>query len=156
MLEIAIPGRETLRLGHLVLDYNGTIAFDGALLPGVADTLRRLSGKMEIHVVTADTFGHAAEMIKDLPCRLHVLPPGNQGAAKMEYVQVLGPSLCACIGNGRNDRVMLANAALGIAVIQGEGAAVESVMTAKVACTDILSALELLLHPQRLVATLRD
>ena len=33
MLNIEIPGREPLALCHLVLDYNGTIAVDGKLLP---------------------------------------------------------------------------------------------------------------------------
>ncbi len=35
MLEIDIPGKSTLKLSHLVLDYNGTVACDGHLLPGV-------------------------------------------------------------------------------------------------------------------------
>ena len=67
----------------------------------------------------------------------------------------LGAERTACIGNGRNDRAMLEKAGLGILVIQEEGAAVESLLAADVACRDILAALQLLLHPLRLVATLR-
>ncbi len=59
------------------------------------------------------------------------------------------------IGNGRNDRLMLAAAALGIVIIGEEGAAVQTVLASRVACHDILSALDLLRQPQRLVATLR-
>ena len=36
MLTISIPGGATLDIEHLVLDYNGTLAVDGVLLPGVA------------------------------------------------------------------------------------------------------------------------
>jgi soluble P-type ATPase len=44
---------------------------------------------------------------------------------------------------------------LSIAVVQGEGAAVESLMAASVVAPDIQTALGLLLEPARLVATLR-
>ena len=35
MIDISIPGFGPLRLECLVLDYNGTLACDGELLPGV-------------------------------------------------------------------------------------------------------------------------
>jgi soluble P-type ATPase len=50
---------------------------------------------------------------------------------------------------------MLRSAALGITVLGGEGAARETLGACSVVCRDILSALDLLLHPKRLVATLR-
>ena len=34
MIIIEIPGREPLRIDHVVLDYNGTVAVDGLLLKG--------------------------------------------------------------------------------------------------------------------------
>jgi hypothetical protein len=46
-------------------------------------------------------------------------------------------------------------AALGIAVVLGEGAAVEALLAADVAAPSIIAALELLTDPLRLVATLR-
>ena len=39
MIKIDIPDFGRLRLAHLVLDYNGTLAFDGHLLSEVADLL---------------------------------------------------------------------------------------------------------------------
>jgi soluble P-type ATPase len=60
------------------------------------------------------------------------------------------------MGNGRNDRLMLKASALGIVVLQGEGAAFETIASADVLCTDILSALSLLSNPLRLIATLRS
>lgn len=155
MIEIAIPGRADLRLSHLVLDYNGTVAWDGELIRGVSERIIDLSKDLSVHVVTADTFGGVKERLEGLPLTVHVLPPGRQSEAKLEYVRGLGPDGCAAVGNGGNDRLMLEEAALGIAVVEGEGAAVETLLAADVAAPDILSALELLLNPLRLRATLR-
>lgn len=155
MIAIPIPGGETLRLEHLVTDYNGTLARDGALLPGVAEALTLLSATLTVHVVTADTFGSVRQALTDVPCRLAVLPPGAQDQAKQAYCAALGVQGCVCIGNGRNDRLMLKAAALGMAVVQGEGAAVETLFAADLVAPDILTALGLLLNPERLTATLR-
>ena len=155
MLEIAIPGAETLRLEHLVADFNGTLALDGALLPGAAEALGRLAGILALHVLTADTFGKAREVLAGIPCKIAILPEGGQDIAKLRYVEALGAARCVCVGNGRNDRLLLAAAGLAITVMQGEGAAVGTLLAADVAAPDITAALGLLLHPRRLVATLR-
>jgi P-type E1-E2 ATPase len=156
MKSLSIPGFGNLNLEHLVLDYNGTLAVDGQLLPGVKTVLNTLSRDLTIHVVTADTFGKAAEGLEQVDCRLRVLPAGQQDQAKVDFVNQLGAKRTASIGNGRNDRLMLAAAALGIAVILGEGASTLSLHAADIVCTDIVSALELLNHPLRLTATLRS
>jgi soluble P-type ATPase len=59
------------------------------------------------------------------------------------------------VGNGANDVDMLAEAALGIAVLGSEGLAVPALIAADVLAASIDEALELLLNPKRLVATLR-
>ena len=51
--------------------------------------------------------------------------------------------------------MMLAAAALGIAVCGAEGAAAETLQVADVVVIRIVDALDLLLHPKRLMATLR-
>jgi soluble P-type ATPase len=156
MLEIVIPGYRTLRLEHLVLDYNGTLACDGELLDGVRGRLDALAGTLQIHILTADTFGKARVQLVDTPCHLSILTGGDQDRGKLEYIQRLGPETTVCVGNGRNDRLMLQEAGLSIAVIQAEGTAAQTVMVADVLSLDILAALDLLAHPQRLVATLRS
>lgn len=155
MLSVQIPGFGALTLEHLVLDYNGTLAVDGLLLPGVKDALNNLAAQLAIHVVTADTFGKAADGLYGVDCRLTVLEAGRQDQAKVNFVNRLGTDRTASIGNGRNDALMLAASALGIAVILGEGASMVSLNAADIVCTDIVSALELLVHPLRLTATLR-
>lgn len=156
MLEIAIPGYKNLALAHLVLDYNGTIAQDGDLISGVGERLAALSKDLEVHVLTADTFGTVKEQLAQTECRLSVIPKGDQAQAKRAYVRDLGNEHCACVGNGRNDSLMLKESVLGIAVMQAEGAAAEAVMAADVAVSSILDALDLLLQPLRLTATLRS
>jgi soluble P-type ATPase len=156
MLEIDIPGYRALRLAHLVLDYNGTLACDGELLDGVRDRLNVLAGTLHIHILTADTFGKARDQLAGIPCKLSIVPVKDQDRLKLEYVQRLGPETTVCVGNGRNDRRMLQEAGLGIAVVQTEGVAVQTALAADVLSPGILTALDLLIHPLRLVATLRS
>jgi soluble P-type ATPase len=155
MVTVAIPGQQALRLEHLVLDFNGTLACDGALLDGAAELLKQLAQQLRIHVVTGDTFGRARAELAGLPCDIVILDPADQARAKRDYVLRLGPDSVACIGNGRNDRGMMEVAALGIAVIQAEGASPATVFEADVVARDVREALQLLLNPLRLAATLR-
>ncbi len=156
MISVDIPGYRSLQLTHLVMDYTGTLAVDGEIEPGVARALETLSPQLSIHVVTADTFGLAAKRLADCPVQLSVLTPGDQDLAKRNYVDDLGAENTVAIGNGRNDRRMIAHAGLGIAVILDEGAAFETLAAADVVCRGILPALDLLTHPLRLKATLRS
>lgn len=57
MIEIGIPDFGRLHLARLILDYNGSLAFDRRLLSGVADLLGLLAEHLQIHIITADTFG---------------------------------------------------------------------------------------------------
>jgi soluble P-type ATPase len=156
MITVRVPGlEETLDLRHLVLDFNGTLALDGKLKPGVADLLRELAGDVQLHIVTAGTFGGVENEIQSIPCALKILSGADHCGQKDRYVEELGAESTVCIGNGRNDQAMLKRAKLGILVIQEEGAATESVLASDVVCRDIVEALQLLRHPQRLTATLR-
>jgi P-type E1-E2 ATPase len=156
MITIDIPGFRKLELAHLVLDYNGTLALDGKLLPGVAEALSDLAPNIYIHVITADTFGFAQAQLAALPVELKIIPVESQAEAKLQFVSELGGHTVVAIGNGRNDRKMLSAAALGIALVQTEGGASETLASADVASTNILDALDLLRNPKRLIATLRS
>jgi soluble P-type ATPase len=156
MLELFIPGFKDLSLEHLVLDYNGTLACDGRSLEGVQERLGILSENFIIHILTADTFGTVQAQVAAWSCRVEVIPQGQEAEAKVRYVKSLGAKQTVAVGNGRNDRLMLKEAALGIAIIQTEGTAVEALWAADLVVPGILEALDLLLHPQRLKATLRS
>jgi soluble P-type ATPase len=156
MLDIKIPGYRDLQLNHIVLDFNGTIACDGKLIEGLAQNLEILSRQLSIHVITADTHGFAADQLEGLPCTLKILSEGQQEEAKASFVTNLGADHVVAIGNGRNDRKMLQVAEIGIAVISPEALAVDTLLAADIISNDIVSALDLLLKPLRLVATLRS
>lgn len=155
MFTVMIPGTGDVSLAHLVLDYNGTLARDGTLLPGVGERLAALAGILTVHVVTADTFGTVRSALAGLPVAVTVLSPGPEDAAKLVFVRSLGPSATAAVGNGRNDRLMLEACAVGLAVMGPEGACLDAVLAADAVFTDIRDALDVFAHPARLKATLR-
>lgn len=156
MIEVAIPGFGDLRLRHLVLDYNGTLALDGRILQEAAACMQALREQLQIHVITADTFGDVAMALKDVDCRLHIIGPDQQDTAKLEFVRALGRNGVVAVGNGRNDGLMLKESALGICVLQQEGAGAGALASADIVCRTIQDALDLLRHPLRLTATLRN
>lgn len=154
MIELDIPGFKPLRLEHVVLDYNGTIACDGQLLPEVSGRLKELGQHLTLHIITADTFGTVREQVAGL-AEVVVLKSDDHRDEKHNYVFQLGHHSVAAFGNGRNDVLMLKSAGLGVAVCQREGAAAETLQAADVVCRDILDGLDLLRFPKRLLATLR-
>ncbi|MCP4629823.1 MAG: HAD hydrolase family protein [bacterium] len=156
MIEIDIPGYGNVQLEHIVLDYNGTLAIDGILIPGTRERLTALSEKMQVHIITADTFGRVESEVSGIPCTVSIMPKENQDTGKLKYIHQYDPEKTVCVGNGRNDRLMLKDAAIGIALVQEEGASAATMQAADVVCEDILSALDLLTNPLRLVATLRS
>lgn len=156
MIEIQIPGSETLCIEHLVLDYNGTLAEDGELIEGVIERLNELARHLQVHVLTADTHGTVAEKLAGLPCTLQIIGCDEQDRRKWEYIVAVGSKMVAAVGNGRNDVLMLQTAVLGIALIQKEGTSTKALLAADVVCIDILDVLDLLLKPARLCATLRN
>ena len=149
-----IPGRGVLELEDLVLDLNGTIALDGEVLAGVPERLAALSESLVVHLVTADTQGQATVIAEQLKVRLVLVTPGDEADQKRALVERLGAERVVAVGNGANDAAMLQAAALGIAVLGPEGLAGEALRAADVVA-GIHEALDLLLHPRRLVATLR-
>jgi soluble P-type ATPase len=157
MLTISIPGfKQELHLHHLILDFNGTLAIDGKLIEGVKEKLKQISEKLQIHILTGNTFGTAAIELKDIPCQLLLLPEKNQSFEKGKYVAMLGKDSVISIGNGSNDRQMLQLSAIGIALIQKEGAAIETLIVSDIACTNIFDALDLINNINRVIATLRS
>ncbi len=156
MLHLEVPGLRTLHLQHLVLDVNGTLALDGELLPGVAERLHRLREQLTLHLITADTHGRQEQIDRQLGLTGVRLVPGQPEAEqKAAFVRALGDERVVAIGNGANDALMFRKAALAIAVLGAEGLAMVALREADVLAPDILAALDLLLHPRRLIATLR-
>lgn len=151
-LRVDIPGREPLELAFLLLDLNGTLSDRGALLEGVAERLETLAQKLEVRILSADTFGTLHDIERRLPARGDTVTNGEE---KVAILRELGADRCVAIGNGANDALMLREAALGITVLGPEGASGAALSAADLICASILDALDLLREPRTLSATLR-
>jgi P-type E1-E2 ATPase len=154
-MQLEIPGWSTLELAHLILDLNGTVALDGEPIAGVAERVAALSGDLAVHLVTADTRRKAEETSRQLGCHLVRIQPRHEANQKRVLVERVGAEHTVAVGNGANDAQMLSAAALGIAILGPEGLAMEALRAADLVVGHIEDALDLLLQPQRLVATLR-
>lgn len=152
MIHIDVPGATALTLTHLVLDVNGTLTVRGEPIAGVWERLQRLRPQLEPHLVTADTYGSAEPLALQLGAACQRIAHGSE---KRRYVETLDPRTVVAIGNGANDAAMLATAALGVVVLGDEGAAPAALAAAAVVAPSIAAALDLLLFPRALVATLR-
>ena len=155
MINVQIPGYGHLELEHFVTDFSGTLSEDGGVLPGVKEKLNELSSKLKIHVLTSDTFGRAEKELEGVNCVLHVLKGAGHVLQKEKYVLELGADKVVALGNGNNDAGMLKVSKLGIAVCLKEGCSVESLTASKIFVMSPIDAIDLLLYPKRLIATLR-
>lgn len=155
MIELDIPGFGRRVLHHLVLDFNGTLALDGRIQPGVMSRLSQLKTLLEIHILTADTRGTVQSTFGPTGYTVRILADGDERQAKADYVHGLGALSCACLGNGNNDAAMLMDAGLSMVVLQPEGVAMAALSAAHILVPGIEAGLDLLLHPGRLKATLR-
>ena len=152
MRKYHVSGADTIEIGHVALDLNGTLSERGQLIDGVAERLAILARDLQLHLVTADTLGTASRLAAEIPVSVATI---SRGSEKADLVQSLGPNRTVAIGNGRNDEAMLRLAVLGIAIIGPEGAATSAVLAADIVCGSILDALDLLLDERTLASTLR-
>lgn len=152
MIRIDIPQRGIIELHHAVFDVNGTLAVDGTPIPGVADRLQVLAEHLSLHALTAGTHGNIVELERTLGFPLRLIATGEE---KLHYVERLGPAGVIAFGNGRNDVAMLRVAVIGVAILAGEGVAIEALQAADVLAPGPVEAIDLVLKPKRLIATLR-
>lgn len=155
MLCIEIPGLKALKLHHLVLDFNGTIARDGKLIEGMISCLEALHSHLRIYILTADTYGTVTEQCQGLPAEVKTFPVTGAADHKAQFVRELGAGV-VCLGNGLNDIKMFQAADLSIAVLDREGVCAGLLAHADVLVTSPEDGLGLLMHPDRLRATLRS
>ncbi len=151
-----IPNFKQIRLKNIVLDYNGTIAKDGILQTAVKELLPLLANKYYIYVITADTFGSVHKELESFDVEVKVLTSKNHTQEKATFVKSLQSENTVAVGNGNNDALMLREAEIGIAIMGDEGCATQTLRESDIVCKTIQDALELFLHPKRIIATLRQ
>ncbi|CBH22077.1 conserved protein of unknown function [Acetoanaerobium sticklandii] len=156
MVSIDIPGKGKMNIENLVLDFNGTIAYDGNIKNGIREKIQRVHEMgINVYILTADTYHQAAEQCKDMPVTLEIFDVDNAALSKREIVNNIDSKLTMTIGNGNNDVEMFEESILSVAVIGDEGCAVKAIFAADIITNNIDDAIDLLLNPHRIKATLR-
>jgi soluble P-type ATPase len=89
-----------------------------------------------------------AELIK--------VPEEDSKQGKLDFLKTLNLEMTVAIGNGSNDQLILKEAALGIAVLGDEGVSVPAIKSGDIVVKNIQNALDLLLKPKRIIATLKE
>ncbi len=155
MIEMNIPGWGIYKIEHLVLDVNGTIAIDGNLIGGVRERLQKIQDRLKVWLVTANTHKKQEAINSILGLQAYVIQPLDEGNQKRKFVEELHSASVIAVGQGANDCEMLKEAAIGICVLSTEGTFIKTLNSADLVVPDILSALDLIESPLRLVASLR-
>lgn len=153
---IEIPGRKTLEIKDVVFDYNGTIAIDGKLISDVSKYINELSSSFNFYVIIADTYGTVKKELENTNCKVITIPALAQDLSKLNFVKELGLNTCLSVGNGRNDKLMLKESILGIAILQDEGLCTETLLNSDILVKSIFDVFAFLKDSNRLIATLRN
>jgi soluble P-type ATPase len=156
MIKINIPGITEASIKNVVFDMNGTLGEDGIINTFVKKLLNELSKLVDIYIITSDTFGSAKKSTEDIHAKLIIIEGGGSSDKKKELVYKLGYSETVVIGNGYNDHAMFKQGLIGIGIIGSEGLAVKAALHCDIIVVKIEDAINLLLNPKKLIATLRN
>jgi soluble P-type ATPase len=155
---VDIPGFGKRDIRIVISDYTGTHSCGGSIAPEVKRKLLELVTLVELHIVTADSFGTAERELAGIATP-HKLLTDSHDLEKAAYVAQFDLRHVAAFGNGNNDRLMLKavreSGGLAIAVDNGEGCALDAMRNADLFVVGAANAIDLLLDPVRLKATLR-
>jgi len=61
---------------------------------------------MEVHIVTADTFGLCRDSCKGINGSIHILTAGIGAPEKLKFIESLVAENVVAVGNGTNDALM--------------------------------------------------
>jgi soluble P-type ATPase len=156
MIRIDIPGWGNMEVENVVLDLNGTLATDGKIPSEVKKKINALAGQVKIYILTADTQGTATEEIREMKVELIKVEGKDSKEGKFNFLKSLDLEKTIAMGNGNNDQFILKEAGIGIAILGDEGISVIALKQADIMVKNISDALDLLLKPKRLMATLRE
>ena len=158
-IAIDIPGFRKHVIRTIISDYTGTLSCRGKLTPGVKPRLLRLQKLVDVKIVTADTYGTAAQQLKGIEAPHFLKRKSGQDIEKRDFAKKFDLRHVAAFGNGNNDRLLLAAVkkagGIAIAVDNGEGCALDALLAANIFISGAANALDLLLEPRALKATLR-
>ncbi|RXJ69336.1 ATPase P [Halarcobacter ebronensis] len=155
-MRVEIPGKEAFEIKNIVFDYNGTIAIDGKVIKGVLEKINELSKSFDFYVITADTYGTVQMELENTNCKVITIGKENQDKRKLEFIESLDSKTVLSVGNGRNDKLMLKESILGIAILQDEGLCTQTLLNSDIMVKSIFDVFSFLKDVNRLIATLRN
>ncbi|MDB5169929.1 MAG: haloacid dehalogenase [Candidatus Saccharibacteria bacterium] len=148
-----IPGRDPLTIETIILDLNGTLSVAGVIPEGVKERLQKLrSADYKIVFFTGNTRNDADELSRELGIEWRL---AADATAKKNLAAEFNAETCVSIGNGLIDLELMKTVALRIVTLQAEGVHIQTLLNSDIVMPSINDALDLLIDPQRLIATLR-
>ena len=154
-VKIEIPNYNTFDIKKIAFDFNGTLATGGKVPDEIIKKLEKLAIHYDVYILTADTFGTVREMVDGLAIEVAIIEGEDGTGYKRDFIRNLGSDETIAIGNGNNDRLMVKEAAIGIALIGNEGAALDTILNSDLVISDIYDVFDILEEPARLIASLR-
>lgn len=154
MITIPRPGKDSLEIEFILLDFEGTLASDGRVHPKAKDKINLLSKRTKIYVLAKGEKGRVEETLRRVRAEAIHLTEGEASQQKSEILRQLGASKTVAIGNGMDDVLMMEEAGFAICVIGKEGTSTEAITKADVVIMNVVDALDFLLKPLRQKATL--
>jgi len=153
-MEYSIPWyKKPLILDTLILDLNGTISVDGKLIVWVENKIDSLKKSWRtILLCSGDTQWTADTIAKKIGAVLYHCKDQHD---KEKILKKNKAKHSVAIGNGNIDVKLMKKCELSIAVIQAEWCSRKAIESSDIVCTNIVDALDILLLPKRLIATMR-
>ena len=155
MIQVEIPGWKNLRIKNIVLDLNGTVSQGGRISRGTRTRIDCLAQRAALFVLTADTRGDVRRLLDGFQVEIKILTSKSEKQEKGDFVRSLGNEKVAYIGNGANDELAMKSSELSICVMGKEGCYTPTALNSHILVPTINDALDLLLFPEWLLATLR-
>lgn len=139
----------------VILDLNGTLSVHGVVDDLVEERLERLKSLgTRIILLSGDQRGTAATIAAKLGLELFLARDGQEKGAVMDRLG-LDIKTTVSIGNARIDIPTFERASLRIATLQAEGIHADIIGHVDIIVPSIVDALDLLLDPDSLSATMR-
>ncbi len=156
-IAIKIPWGEKYTIENVVFDLNGTLATNGIIAETTGDLLKELAQQAKIYIITADTHNTAEQLKEEIGAfaEIFVLKSDEHDLEKARFVHTLGFRETVTLGNGANDLKMVEEGILSFGVMAGEGVYAPLLSKVDIVVHNVDHAIEMLLNPMKIVATIR-
>jgi soluble P-type ATPase len=154
MIAIQRPGQEPMEIEFVLIDFEGTLAFNRRVHPKAKDKINLLSKRAKIYILAKGEKELVEEVLRRVKVEIFYSTEKGTSQQKLELLHRLGAIRTVVIGNGLDDAPILEEAGLGICVMSREGTSAEAIQKADVVVSNVVDALDFLLKPLRQKATL--